>query len=237
MRTVRIPQMKASRFTQLFPRPEFLGPLFWFSELSSHASLLLRGYLTLGWYIDDDRDAWSKRFLGFKNADANCVRGACAVLSMALSTINWNAEGRIAVCSAMSSAQTEYDPHKPQAILANHLAEQFGFQYLGATFKKAAHRRLHLLKGGAQEREEEVKGKYELTQQFRASLVIVVDDIVTRGDTTGDIARAIRLRYPNVEVVGIALGKSERASFADTRGVKLNNDHIPAKWAEIWDNS
>lgn len=237
MDTVRLPKAKASKATQTFPQPSPFGHLFWFSELSSPASLLLRGYLTLGWYIRDNLDEWSGRFLSFKNSDAGSVRGACTVLSIALSAIDWQSEGPIAVCAAMNSAQTIHDPRKPQAIVAAHLAQQFGFQYVGASFEKSAHKSLHRLTGGAHEREAEVSGKYRLTQKFDARLVLVIDDIVTRGTTTGDIARAIHMHNPKVDVVGIALGKSETAFFAESYDVKLNNNHIPTRWAKIWDKS
>lgn len=236
--SVRIPA-KSNRACGALPEPESLAGGFWFPRLSADSSRELRGFATLGWYIEDQRDseAWSQRFLNFKDGRGTSIQGAALVLGKMLEQIDWARHNGVAIISAMSSSQSVYDAAKPAARLAALLGERMGFRHIAGALRKQQHRRLHTLKGGASEREQEISGKYELVGRINADLVIICDDMITRGNTLGEIARAIRVKHPQIDIVGLGLGKSERASFAARYGKTLTNGHLSAAQLKEWDNA
>jgi hypothetical protein len=68
-------------------------------------------------------------------------------------------------------------------------------------------------------------------------LVIVCDDLITRGDTLGEIARAIQVNHPRIELLGVGAGKSERAAWAANFNKQLSNGHLTAQQAQEWDSA
>jgi hypoxanthine-guanine phosphoribosyltransferase len=70
-----------------------------------------------------------------------------------------------------------------------------------------------------------------------ARRLLVLDDMVTMGTTASKIAAAVKTRSPTIEVVSIALGKTERRSYAAERGYNIGNGDVPAAWAQRWDQS
>jgi hypothetical protein len=238
MAKLYIPARLAKPGTSSFPVPKPLGDMLWFERLSADSSVALRGAMTLGWYIKDvPDDPWTTRFLQFKNAWPNAIKGAQLVLARELANIEWGAASSIGITSAMGSRDTTYNASEPAAQLATFLAKQFGFRDLNGLFAKKAHKSLHKLKGGAAEREAEVAGAYKVVGQIGVPVVLICDDVITAGSTLGDMARAISAKNPKVEVIGLALGKAERRAWAAGSQYALTNDHIPAKSAHDWDRA
>jgi len=107
------------------------------------------------------------------------------------------------------------------------VGELDGYDYCPYLLRKKPHRPLHTLPD-ADSRDSEVKGKYssayfsDVTAN-RVRLVVVIDDIVTRGATMDEVARAIKKENGDIPVYGVALAKNERKSFWNDQ---ISNDHI-----------
>jgi predicted amidophosphoribosyltransferase len=216
------------------PLPRMVADkLFWFDRLSS--SFEIRGILTIGWrFVDWMTDPWSSRFNRFKFGDARDARAGNTLALQALRLIDWSKLGTVGVTAALSSSAEVLDPNSRLSHLGQHCAADLHLRWHGDILRKKAHRALHTISGSAA-RATEVDGKYTCTKVPDCQLLLVCDDFATNGRTVSEIARAIHLRNKSVQVVGFALAKNERLSYAAAQQVKLSNAHIPSTWATQWD--
>ena len=199
------------------------------------------GVYTLAWrFRDDVAENWTRRVNQFKAADNNAVYGAMWALSEALPALlqknGWNPK-RTGLTVALSSGDTAIDLKKPLALLGENAAKVCGLTWLPDLLSKAAHRSLHSL-SSMSERDAEVDSKYtaqRITLDPPLRRILLLDDIVTRGATLREIHRAINAANPAINVVGLALAKSEGRAYAASCNRPLSNDHVPARWAELWD--
>jgi hypothetical protein len=237
MPLVRLPPKSAAPLGRL-AWPDPLAGGLWFPRLDAETSKEFRGFFTIGWYQKDARDSdiWSRHFLDFKDGRGNSVQGAAAVLGTMLQRIDWTGYRGVSIISAMSSGQVTYDPNKPHARLALSLSQRLGFTHVPGALRKQPHKKLHGLNGST-EREREINGRYRLVGQLPGDLVLICDDMLTRGSTLGEIARAIRQVHPRTQLVGIALGKSERVVWAAGCGKTLNNLHLTTAELQEWDRA
>jgi predicted amidophosphoribosyltransferase len=108
-----------------------------------------------------------------------------------------------------------------------------GLKWMPSLLSKHPHRPLHNCRTQAEREAEIKKADYSATGSMAGiKRVLIFDDIATRGDTLTAIAGAIKRISPRVEVVGIALGKSERVSYAASWGHTISNEHVP--WEKEW---
>lgn len=194
---------------------------------------------TIGWRIEDAPDIWTKKFLAFKANEKNAIRGCASLLWKGLppllGRLKW-AANETGITPALSSGATAADPSKPLYRTAKWLADQCGMPFLPTVFTKAAHRPLHSLPSGA-DRDSEVAGKYVCGDLEGVKNLIIFDDFVTRGSTLAEMLRAIIASGHGPNVIGLALAKNERASYAAQFGRTVDNSHISAEWAQLWDQA
>ena len=79
-----------------------------------------------------------------------------------------------------------------------------------------------------------MRGKYSCTGIQNCDGLVIIDDLVTRGATIGEMARALHAKSPGIPVLGIALGKNERREFAKGFGVIVDNSSLAVKWESRW---
>lgn len=189
-------------------------------------------------FADPPHDAWTTKFNDFKfgsaNVQARALSGASAVLTAALQPLS-QSSSRIGVVCAHSHSATGLVPGSQVASLARSLAQNLSFQWCAHAITKQSHQSLQTLTSWAA-RDGEVHGKYTCAGlPAGLSHVMIVDDFTTRGATIAEIARAIRLVDPSVNMFGVVLGKNERQSYFQLQtGLPLSNSHIPANLAALW---
>ena len=206
-----------------------------FPELTASGSAV--PVYTLAWRIEDHPDEWSNRLAGFKGGNPRDVRGAAHVLRVAIPSLMDAlriSKSAASLTVALSSRSRRINIQAPLARVGEWLARHIGIEWLPHLFKKEPHRALHLLGSGA-ERDSEVEGKYIACGTVDRPVLFILDDLTTRGATFDEMRRALHVQQPELRVIGLALGKNERKDFAAGFGVTVNNDHVPAAWAEVWE--
>lgn len=205
------------------------GDLLFFPNLDV-GNRHLSGALTLGYRLNRCKDEpWTKRFNTFKAGGGPAmVRDAANALATALQAVHLAPDcppNRItAVCAIPSREQTIPKYHQVYR-LALTVSSQLGWEFRPGVLCKRPHSKLHQ-QAGAAARDAEVGGAYRCDpsiQEHRPQLVVVFDDIVTRGSTLEDCARAIHV-HVRVPVFGLALGKST-TSTVDNRHL-LPYEHL-----------
>lgn len=196
----------------------------------------IRRVFVLGFRIMDNwSDGWTCRMQDFKDGNAQAVKGASRVLPRAVRSLGLK-EVPTALIAAISSGETALKPGSGVAVLGQALSTAFGWQWLPRHLTKKAHRKLHSL-GSLAERQKEVRGAYSCNRLPAVERVVILDDLCTNGSTYSDIGRAIREKNSDVRLLGIAVGKNERAAFVKERmNLDLNNSHIPDEYGRMWDS-
>jgi hypothetical protein len=191
---------------------------------------------TLAWRIEDHPDDWSRRLVGFKSNLLADVRGASRVLRVALPALMKALRldpRKTGLTVALSSGSRRINMQAALPRIGKWLSEQLEMRWLPDIFSKQPHRALHLLVGGS-ERDSEVQGKYNVCNPVGVEVLFILDDLVTRGATFNEMRRALHENYPDLRMIGVALGKNERKDFAAYYGVNVDNAHVPAEWGELW---
>lgn len=151
---------------------------------------------TIGWRIRDDPDKWTRRFLRFKGGEKSDIHGGALVLRDAVLELQKHSVilgNRTGIAVALSSSKTVVDPDGPLGRVGSWLSKTLGATWLGEKLEKKVHRSLHSLSSSS-DRDSEVEGAYVCTSDLSAiSHIVILDDLVTRGATLGDIIRAIRV--------------------------------------------
>lgn len=217
------------------PTPANAGRLFRFDRLDSSGYAI--PVYTIGWRIlDQSSDTWSRRFLAYKADDDHGFMGGSFILLEAVKELlaqrGLDAKDT-AIATALSSKHTGVNKDSVLNRTGVWIAKELGMEFCGEAFTKRAHRSLHDLKSRS-DREAEVKDAYACAKLTGISTVIILDDFVTGGSTLADMKRALQVTNPSVDAVGLALGKSERASYASDYGLEVSNAHIPAQWNSVW---
>src|SRR5262249_8156285 len=162
------------------------GSLMKFTDLAACGAA--HPIYTIAWRIHDDgNEVWSRRFLKFKDG-VDIVRVA-RLLAYALTQIvkDLDLGSDVAVTVALSSRATELIATAPLAKAGEAACMAARLKWMPKLFKKQAHRSLHGLPTGA-ERDSEVQGKYTCVSNVPGSSIIIIDDLVTRGATFGEMA-------------------------------------------------
>jgi hypothetical protein len=197
----------------------------------------IAGVNTLAWRFTDRADElWTQRINRFKDGHSEAIAGAGRALDVSVpqlgGSLGWN-PNETAASVALSSADTGLVPSKPLPKIVTNICGKHGLKWMPSLLSKYPHRPLHNCLTQGEREAELAKASYTATGSLAGiKRVLIFDDIATRGDTLTAIARAIKKISPRVEVVGIALGKSERVSYAADRGHTISNDHVP--WEKSW---
>lgn len=205
-----------------------IGSFLSFEHLDCSQNLV--EVLCLGYRITDiPADPWTAFVNRVKANQSTAVERAAGVLKHAIDKIQLPGSS-VLVVPILGSKDTATKSSSAVSRLAATIGEIDGYEYGAALLRKTSHRSLHNLRSAAS-RDEEVEGKYK-SRRFAdvgvgsVGCVLLVDDLVTRGTTMNDAARAIRAVNGRVPVFGVALGKTERRSYM---GDRVNNDHL-ATW-------
>lgn len=193
----------------------------------------------LAWrYTDDGGEVWAKRLNAFKAADQAAIRGAAKLLVQALPKLmahyHW-ATADSALTTALSSGDTKCVPTKALPLIGSAVATKLGVRWLPDILTKQLHRPMHSFYDAASRDAEAAKANYKCSRITGIKHLIVLDDLITMGNTQNNIYTAVKTANPTVDVHPIGLGKAERKGYANQCGVELKNEHVPAAWATIWD--
>ena len=188
--------------------------------------------LTVGFRITDQRDEkWTARFNRFKSSDAPAIEAAIRTFCTAFHNVRYPGDHRVVVVSAISSRHTSVVPRTPAARLGKALADSRGWEWHVGLLSKRLHPSLSSM-SSAPDRDSTVNGIYSASRiAGDPGVVLIVDDLCTRGATLADIARAIRQSNPEWRVRAASLAKTERAEF--WQGT-LTNAHIPEVLDSAW---
>jgi hypothetical protein len=215
--------------------PQLYGRMLWFARLAQQHEALI-GVYTLAWRLTDEKsEPWTHRINEFKARSADAVAGACDILPMALKSMNYDTAPTI-VTAAIPSAESSLPADSPLSELGAVVAHTLGSLWMPELLSKKPHQSLHLQQS-ATSRQAEVEGKYSARALKGAPFVMILDDMVTRGSTMSDAARAIVSTTPaTAKVCGLALGRTTTRRYSQEHGYDVNNDHLPQSWIQRWDS-
>lgn len=186
-------------------------------------------------FTDNGWDEWTQRLNKFKAGDAAAIQGACRAMHKMLSGFPFGTS--VFVTAAIPSGETTLPAQAGVYILGKYLSDSLGFTWCPQLLTKRVHRKLHNLYE-ATERDAEVAGAYTASAPpIAPGVVLILDDLITRGSTLNSAATAIKVVAPAAKILGLAPGKTERQSYWADRGTPITNAHVPAALAHAWDNT
>ena len=187
--------------------------------------------------IDNQNERWSRRFRRVKDGIPSSRKAAQAVLGVAIAelmgALQWDGKD-VTFTPAVRSKETTASTSGTLSILAQHCASQCNGRFLSQLLSKQPHESLHVPPKKVPERRAILEAASFTASNVNTPYVIVVDDLITSGLTLSYSARAIKNQNPQTKVYGLALGKHEYLSNFDDADKASPNDHIPAKWAQLW---
>lgn len=195
----------------------------------------------LAWRFRDDggKDPWTRRINAFKGGDVNACAGAARVLLSALPKL-MQQEGwdplETGVTATLSSSDTACVLTKTLPTLGGIVAGRLRLRWLPDILSKQVHPPMHSVFAVDKRDAIAVQANYRCSKISGLKHLIILDDIVTLGNTFKNIVNAVHEANPTIKVHCIGLGKSEKLEFARSRAVELTNEHVPAAWATLWDH-
>ena len=185
----------------------------------------------IGYYISQrsgKSDEWSDRIIRFKNRNQTDIKGGVRVLREAakeILSLHGLDPKTTGLLSALSSKDVAADPTSSLQRVGKFVAEYCEIQWLPDALTKKSHRKLAHMRG-PEARDNEVTGKYQCKKLDGIQQIIIMDDIVTRGATMGEIERAVTASNPSVRAIGLALGKTNPDG---------DNSDTLRTWDQMWD--
>ncbi len=189
----------------------------------------------------DGLNRWSERFSRFKFGPRQSQEAGIAVIQATIGSLmkqllagsNVLME-EVTFVPALGSGETTANPNGRIASLTTAGANVFGNLYRLDLLTKKPHERLHRPGRTADQREEIIRNAEYRAGSVTARVVFVFDDFITRGDTLGAIANAIKHTNPNLRVYGVALAQNQGVEYFDTDPDTVN-DHLLPELANLWD--
>ncbi len=220
--------------------PSMAIPCDWWLKPSldkGHPCLV--GVYCLGYRIGSGRDdPWTARINDFKSGSVRALRQAEATMQSAapslFSCIGINPEDTVLIPILGSSEETA-DLQSRNSRLAKAIADAAGASFEASCLAKRVHAPLHQ-QPDAGARDAVLKRAKYRAGKLEHSLVLLVDDIVTRGATMAKVAAAICLRNPTATIFGFALGRHQSPGRLHA-SIESANKGIPQELAIIWDQS
>ena len=196
------------------------------------------GAFAIGYrFRDAGRELWTRRFMRFKGGMQISLRAGAHVLGVATPGILSELEldpPSVTFVPALRSSETAASDKGPLPLIAGWCAKQCGSDFVPNLLTKKAHPSLHGRMRSAQDREAILESAGYSSDTVSTPNVFVLDDLITRGSTLCEIARAIKDQNPGVNVYGLALGKNDQKEYLESRGQYSTNDHIPSEWNDLW---
>lgn len=204
------------------------------------ASSQIDGAFVLGYRITGGgTNDWSARFNRFKFGNQRSRVAGIAVMQAALGVLmrrlfasSGIAAHEVTFVPALGSAETTANPAGPISNLVRACASVFGNPVSINLLSKRPHERLHSPGRTADARAKIIRNAGYQATRVQARAVLVFDDFITRGDTLGAIANAIKATNPKVSVYGVAFAQNQGIDFIDAATA---NDHLLPALAGFWD--
>ena len=230
--------MTAHASEGMVPTFSHIGQRWAQTWLSSHSRIdgaFVLGYRTTG----GGSNAWSERFNRFKFGPPRSQGVGIAVIRATMGSLTKqllagsNVPMReMTFARALGSGKTTANPGGPIAALTMAGARVFGNPFRLDLLTKQPHDSLHMSGDTADVRAEIIRNAGYRAGVISARVVIVFDDFITRGDTLGAIADAIKDTNPNATVNGVALAKNQGVDYLDP---DTANDHLLSALSDLWD--
>lgn len=179
----------------------------------------------LGWRLrNNPEDYWTALVTRVKDRESSDVQNAAKCMAIYVKSLKLKYK-HIYVVPIISSGDEQACEDDPSTIFSRTVAEAVGGICVVDALEKQPYSSLHSGRKSASERDSLVAGAYTCTGfDFPADcaepLILIVDDIVTRGSTMNDAARAIRAKYGDLQIGGLALAKWQ---WQETN---CSNDHL-----------
>ncbi|MDZ4818708.1 MAG: hypothetical protein SGJ20_07020 [Planctomycetota bacterium] len=188
-------------------------------------------------FKDRPEDPWTKRFNAFKAGDHGAVKAGAATLAYALKNANWKPRRRV-ILGAISSKDIELSSKSPVDALCRHLSVALDWEWRQDIIKKKPHKSLHTITASCHDRDAEVKDAYTVSALGdEPGMVMIIDEFVTRGATSGEIKRAFSKENPGWCFACIALAKTEGVGYWRDKGIVISNSHIPDSLLKVWEQN
>ena len=207
----------------------------WLSARSRIDGAFVLGFRITGGGAND----WSDRFNRFKFGPPRSQATGIAVMQATMGSLlrqlltGSNVLMRdVTFVPALGSSETTANPNGPISSLARACSNAFGNPFRLNLLSKRPHDSLHRSGGTADARAEIIRNAEYQAAVVEARVVLVFDDFITRGDTLGAIANAIKATNPSVRVYGVAFAKNQGIDYIDP---DTANDHLLPALADLWD--
>ena len=229
-------QLAAGKRSRPPVQPIPIGTDWWIVMESPSAP---RTILAIGYRIGMSQDdAWTVRFNNFKYNRGASVRKAVAVVEAAARSLFRRLEinpGETTVVPVLRSSETTASPSSHNSLLAKGLAKSVGAHLRVDFLTKDVHASLHHQPDALARDAVLAKANYR-AGKLGTKHVVIVDDIVTRGQTLRVVAVAIKRTNPAVSVHGFVLGRHQREEWLRVPFEEANSK-IPQELARIWDST
>lgn len=204
------------------------------------ARSLIDGAYVLGYRVTGgERDAWSERFNRFKFGPPRSRTAGIAVMQATMGSLmrqlfaGKNVRPQdVTFAPALGSHERTANANGRISSLALACAGVFGSPFRLNLLSKQPHDSLHRSRGNADVRAEIIRNAEYRADAVAAHAVVVFDDFITRGNTLGAIANAIKATNPTVRVYGVAFAKNQGVDYIDAATA---NDHLLPELADLWD--
>jgi len=191
-----------------------------YSALIPHQNIIM---CFLAWRILDAPDYFGESLISFKNNEAAAI-SLWSTIATDILQHSIIGTRQTFILTALSSRETSISTDSPLYKLCDFISSHNNYINVCDKLSKTKNPSLHTLHAG-NERDKTISGSYTclpipgLTSEHD---IIVLDDLMTRGSTFAEIARAILETNPQASMIKcIALGKNERSLYQHG-----SNDHL-----------
>ena len=210
-----------------------------FKNLDSYSQL--DGAFTVGYRITSGPvDGWTTRFTNFKFGPPRSRIAGNTVMSTAvqqlmayMSETHGVAPHEVTFMPVLGSSETKANPSGALTSLALACSKACGCAFRMELLSKNPHPSLHGSSRTAEQRAAIIRDAGYTASVLGAPVVVIFDDFITRGDTLGSWADAIKAANSGVMVYAVALAKNE--GYAYLPDPATANAHIPSELAQMWD--
>ena len=211
----------------------------WFKNLDSYSQL--DGAFALGYRVTRGPiDSWTTRFTNFKFGPPRSRIAGNTVMSTAVQQLVTNVSQSLGVTPqevtfmpVLGSQETTANSNGALVSLALVCANACGCAFRMDLLNKKKHPSMHSTYRTAEERQTIIQEAVFTAGAVNTPVVVIFDDFITRGDTLGAWADAIKTSNPGVKVYAVALAKNEGYDYLPDPATA--NAHISAELAQMWD--
>ena len=195
----------------------------------------------------EQTETWTRRTNGFKGGQPAAISAGLAVIreasrhlrplledSLPTPPIHGIAPGQTLFVPALTSQETVSSFQSKLARLAAAAAAGYGASMSCEILRKDRHASLSRTRANWDQRREILINANYQASVVDANHIVVVDDVLTTGQTLSTIATAIKASNPNASVFGIVLAKQESLSYLPFETAECANARVPLSLDKIW---